>query len=247
MGGRTTKARRYDTASMSSTAPTSLPIQLPPRPQWSQIDTVLLDMDGTLLDLQFDNYFWLQLVPERFADRYSMTLEAARLELTPRFAARQGTLDWYCTAFWSRDLGLDIAVLKHEICERVEYLPGAERFLAEMRHRKLRTALLTNAHRDALRVKDARSGLTCYFDVVISSHDYGVPKESAEFWHRAQAQVGFDPSRSLFVDDSLAVLRAARTHGIAQVFAISHPDSGGVPREVTEFPAVARLADLLGS
>ncbi|WP_442958351.1 GMP/IMP nucleotidase [Povalibacter sp.] len=222
-----------------------MPVQPAQRPRWSQIDTVLLDMDGTLLDLQFDNYFWLQLVPERFAQRHALTLEAARQALTPRFAARQGTLDWYCTDFWSRDLGLDIAALKHEVRERVEYLPGAEGFLAEMRRRRLRTALLTNAHRDALRVKDVQSGLTRYFDVVVSSHDYGAPKESAEFWRRAQAEVGFDPSRSLFVDDSLAVLRAARAHGIAQVYAITHPDSGGGRREVTEFPAVPRVADLL--
>ncbi|MET0536008.1 MAG: HAD-IA family hydrolase, partial [Steroidobacter sp.] len=142
-------------------------------------------------------------------------------------------------------LGLDIAGLKHEVRERVDYLPGADRFLTEMRRRQLRTALLTNAHRDALRVKDAQSGLTRYFDIVVSSHDFGVPKESAEFWRQAQARVAFDPSRSLFVDDSLAVLRAARTHGIAQVFAISNPDSGSAPREVTEFPAVAGVADLL--
>jgi HAD superfamily hydrolase (TIGR01509 family) len=229
-----------------STASTSLANPSRPLgPRWSQIDTVLLDMDGTLLDLQFDNYFWLQLIPERFAERHALTLEAARQELTPRFAARQGTLDWYCTDFWSRDLGLDIARLKHEVRERVGYLPGAEEFLAEMRRRRLRTALLTNAHRDALRVKDAQSGLTRYFDVVVSSHDYGVPKESAEFWRQAQVRVGFDPSRSLFVDDSLAVLRAARTHGIAQVFAISSPDSGSAPREVSEFPAVPGIADLL--
>ena len=36
------------------------------RPDWRAIDTVLLDMDGTLLDLRFDNYFWLELVPRKY-------------------------------------------------------------------------------------------------------------------------------------------------------------------------------------
>ena len=202
-------------------------------------------MDGTVLDLEFDNYFWLQLVPERFARRHDLTLDAARQQLAPRFAAHQGTLNWYCTDFWSRDLGIDIAELKHEVRERVCYLPGAELFLSEVRRRGLRTALLTNAHRDALRVKDAQTGVSRHFDVIVSSHDYGVPKESAEFWVRAQQQVGFDPARSVFVDDSLAVLRAAHAHGIAQVFAISRPDSARELRQVTEFASVAALIDLL--
>ena len=231
---------------LMNTAPISFPIHSSAqRPQWQRIDTVLLDMDGTLLDLQFDNYFWLHLVPERFALRHSLTLDAARQELTPRFAARQGTLDWYCTDFWSRDLGLDIAALKREASSRICYLPGAEAFLAEIRRRGLRMALLTNAHRDALEIKDSQTGITQHFDAVVSSHQYGVPKESAAFWVKAQEQLGFDPARSLFVDDSIAVLRAARSHGVGQIFAISRPDSAIEQREIDEFPAVASIADLL--
>src|SRR5665213_3638303 len=62
---------------------------------WRQIDTVLLDLDGTVLDLAFDNHFWRQRVPEAFAQRRAITLAQARAELRPRFAAREGTLDWY--------------------------------------------------------------------------------------------------------------------------------------------------------
>lgn len=220
-----------------------------PRPLWDQVDIVLLDMDGTLLDLRFDNYFWLELVPERFAQRHRLTLDAARHELTPRFVAKQGTLDWYCTDFWSRELDLDIAGLKREISARVGFLPGAEQFLVRLRQharqRGMRTVLMTNAHRDSLDIKAGRTNLTSYFDAVVSSHQYGVPKEAPEFWTRAQAELQFDPARALFVDDSLAVLRAARQHGIAQIFAISKPDSAQEQRQIAEFPAVAAIIDLL--
>lgn len=234
---------------LMSPAPASLPLHNFARPQWARVDVVLLDMDGTLLDLQFDNYFWLQLVPERYALRHSLTLDAARAELTPRFVARQGTLDWYCTDYWSRELKLDIAGLKHEIRERVSFLPRAEQFLVALRQqgqkRGIRIVLLTNAHRDSLSIKEQQTNLTRHFDAVISSHQYGFPKETQQFWRKAQEELNFDPARSLFVDDSLAVLRAARQHGIAQIFAISKPDSAQDQRQVPEFPAVPAIADLL--
>jgi putative hydrolase of the HAD superfamily len=216
-------------------------------PRWAEIDTVLLDMDGTLLDLRFDNYFWLELIPERYAVRHGLTLDQAREMLAPRFAARRGTLDWYCTDFWSRELSLDIAGLKHEVRDQVRFLRGAEEFLQELRTHRVRTVLVTNAHRDALAIKAAQTGLTRYFDAIVSSHEYGVPKEHPEFWLKLEAELDFDPARSLFVDDSLAVLTAARRHGIGQIFAIARPDSTLGPREIAEFDYVEAVFELLES
>jgi putative hydrolase of the HAD superfamily len=215
------------------------------RPAWDRIDTVLLDMDGTLLDLDFDNYFWLQLVPERFALQHGLPLEEARAALAPRFAAKQGTLDWYCTDYWSRELALDIAGLKHELRNRVRFLPGAEAFLRALRVRGVRSILVTNAHFDSLRIKARQTALAKFLDVMVSSHQYGAPKEHATFWDRLHAEHPFDLQRTLFIDDSLAVLRAARAYGIGQVFAVARPDSTQPARVVTEFPAIAGVAELL--
>lgn len=215
-------------------------------PRWQAIDTVLLDMDGTLLDLRFDNYFWLDLVPERYAVKHGLTLDEAREVLRPMFADRQGTLDWYCTDFWTRALSLDIAGMKHEVREHVRFLPGAEEFLRALREKSVRIALVTNAHRDSLKVKATQTGLLNYFDVVFSSHSFGVPKEHPSFWQQLETALGFDPRRTLFVDDSHSVLRAAQKHGIAHIFAISKPDSGMDKREVTEFMSVEAVSHLLG-
>jgi len=216
-------------------------------PSWQAIDTVLLDMDGTLLDLRFDNYFWLDLVPERYAVKHGLTLEEAREVLRPMFADRQGTLDWYCTDFWTRALSLDIAGMKHEVREHVRFLPGAEDFLRALREKSVRIALVTNAHRDSLKVKATQTGLLNYFDVVFSSHSFGVPKEHPSFWQQLETALAFDPRRTLFVDDSHSVLRAAQKHGIAHIFAISKPDSGMDKREVTEFMSVEAVGHLLGA
>jgi 5'-nucleotidase len=213
--------------------------------RWADIDTVLLDMDGTLLDLRFDNYFWLELIPQRYAQQRRLTLEGARAELTPKFAAHHGTLNWYCTDFWSRELDLDIAQLKCEVGNQVRFLDGALEFLTTLRGWGKRLVLVTNAHRDSLHVKAGRTELSSYFDRVTSSHDYGAPKEHAQFWTTLSKEFSFDRRRTLFVDDSLAVLRAAQAHGIEHLVTITQPDSTLPPRAVDEFPAVRGVWELL--
>jgi 5'-nucleotidase len=215
------------------------------RPDWSRIDWVLLDMDGTLLDLNFDNYFWLELIPQRYAHRHGLSIAEARQRLTPQFAAKQGTLDWYCTDYWTRELQLDIAELKREVRDRVRFLHGAEDFLTKLRARPARLALVTNAHQNSLAVKAQQTGLLRYFDAVVSSHRFGAPKEEVHFWEQLRQELRFDPARCLFVDDSLAVLRTARDFGIGQIFAVSRPDSTGPVRKITEFEFIEAVHHLL--
>src|SRR5690349_18625726 len=126
---------------------------------WSSIDTVLVDMDGTLLDLNFDTFFWREVVPERYARKHGLTVPAAQESLAPRFEAKVGTLEWYCLDHWARDLGLDLKALKREHCERIRFLPGAREFLASVRVRGKRLSIVTNAHRDTFAVKAERTGI----------------------------------------------------------------------------------------
>jgi 5'-nucleotidase len=214
-------------------------------PDWSSIEIVLLDMDGTLLDLRFDNHFWLEVIPHRYAERHQMSVERAREVLNPRFAAKHGTLDWYCIDFWTQELSLDVAELKRELRENVRFLPGAETFLQFLKARGVRTALVTNAHHESLAVKAKQTDLTKYFDHVISSHQYGYPKEHSQFWECLRADLRFEPASALFVDDSLAVLRAARRYGIGHIFGITHPDSTQEGRIIEEFPAVRAVVELV--
>jgi putative hydrolase of the HAD superfamily len=213
--------------------------------QWSRIDTVLLDLDGTLLDLAFDNHFWRQRVPEAFAQRRAITLAQARAELKPRFAAREGTLDWYCVEYWSRELALDIRALKQEASHRIGWLPGAREFLERVRALGKRLVLITNAHPMALAIKDARTEVISYFDAGFSSHRFGAPKEDPQFWRELAKVENFDPARSLFVDDSGNVLRAAREAGVGLIYAVRMPDSSCAARTHEEFPAVDAVAELL--
>jgi 5'-nucleotidase len=214
--------------------------------EWTCIDHVLLDLDGTLLDLDFDNHFWQVLVPQVWGATRGLDLVAAQRILQPRFAACAGTLPWYSTEYWSAELGLDVAALKREDAGRIRWLPGAQRFLAAARARGKRLVLLTNAHPDALAIKHERTGVLDHFHASFSSHDLGSPKEDPQFWQVLARRERFDPARSLFVDDSAAVLRAARAAGIGVIRAIRRPDSAGTGHAHEEFRAVDALAELLG-
>jgi 5'-nucleotidase len=213
--------------------------------QWASIDHVLLDLDGTLLDLDFDNHFWQVLVPRVWGAARGLMEADARAALQPRFAACTGTLAWYSTEYWSRELGLDIAALKREDAARIRWLPGAQRFLAEARTRGKHLVLLTNAHPESLAIKHERTGVLAHFHHSYSSHSLGAPKEDARFWQALRRALPHEPGRCLFADDSATVLRAAHQAGIGLVRAIRRPDTVRQAHAHEEFTAIDALLDLL--
>ncbi|MBC8997530.1 GMP/IMP nucleotidase [Pseudomonas sp. N40(2020)] len=212
---------------------------------WSDIDTVLLDMDGTLLDLHFDNHFWLEHLPQRYADLHGISRAMAEMELQPLFERHAGQLQWYCLDFWSTELKLSVRELKQETAHLIALRPDADTFLAAIKRAGKRVIMITNAHRDSLSLKLERIELAPYFERLISSHDYGYPKENPQFWDALQTDIGFDPARSLFIDDTLPILRSARDFGVAHLLAVKEPDSRKGPKDTAEFAAVEDYRDLI--
>jgi len=209
------------------------------------VDTLLLDLDGTLLDLAYDTHFWLEILPEHYGAAHGLTADEARAQILPRMRAWEGTLPWYCVEHWSRELDFDVVALKHRFPERIAWLPGAREFLVRQRALGRRLVLATNSHPATLALKDERTQLRQYLDAVHSSHEFGAPKEDPAFWRGFRAEVRFDPLRTAFLDDNLTVLRAGRDAGIAHPIAITDPDSSrprrGPPPDFDWVEAVARL------
>ncbi len=198
---------------------------------WTKLDTVFLDMDGTLLDLHFDNHFWLDHLPRRYAEHNQLSPEQARAKILPMIQAQRGSLNWYCTDYWSEQLNLDITRLKAEVGERIAFRPHAREFLARLRQCGLRTVIVTNCHPDPLALKFRHTGLDQLVDDVVSSHRLGKPKEDFSFWHDLQAIQPHQPDTTLMVDDSFPVLDSAIAAGIGQALAILAPDSQQPDRE----------------
>ncbi len=205
---------------------------------WNEIDTVLLDMDGTLLDLHFDSHFWLEYLPACYAHHHGQSIDWAKAEIYGIMNARRGQLEWYCLDYWTRELGLPVAKLKRDVAHLISLRPDAESFLEALQRSRRQVILITNAHRDALSLKLERVELRTYFQRLISSHDFGFPKEAQAFWVALQGEVPFDPERTLFIDDSLDILRSAGRYGVKHLLAVRKPDSKQPERDTQEFDAV---------
>lgn len=215
------------------------------QPDWHTIDTVLLDMDGTLLDLRFDNHFWQEHLPRRYAEHHGRDHAEVSAELKARFKVHEGTLPWYSVDFWCDELGLDLMTLKHEVAHLIDIHPGVVDFLTAARQANKRVLLVTNAHHKSLTLKMARTGLSVHFDAMITSHELGLAKEDVAFWDRLRAVHPFDPGRTLLVDDTISVLDSAHRYGIAELRAIARPDTQQPVRAPTRYAALNTFHDLL--
>ena len=213
---------------------------------WENITWVLLDMDGTLLDKHYDDYFWETLVPQEYARRRGLTLAAAQDEVYTRYQREEGTLQWCDLDFWTRELELDIPALKESIRHLIEVHPDTEDFLKFLGELNKRVVLVTNAHWKTLDLKMNHVGLLSYFAEVISAFDLGVPKEDLRFWEILRERLHFDPSQAVLVDDNADVLATARTYGIQHLLFKAKSSSQLPPEPHPDFATIESFHELMG-
>lgn len=205
---------------------------------WQDVDTVLLDMDGTLLDLAFDREFWQQLVPATLSQQHQIPLAEALALLHTAYHEQQYTLNWYCIDYWSDRLKLDIRALTEAHGPNARLRQDTIPFLNALKAQGKRRILLTNAHPHNLEVKLAHTGLDKYLDLLLSTHTFGYPKEERELWQAVARHTGLNAESTLFIDDSELILDAAAQYGIRYCFGVSNPDSALPDKDYERHPAL---------
>jgi GMP/IMP 5'-nucleotidase len=216
-----------------------------PSLDWDRIDDVLLDMDGTLLDRHFDNFFFEEELPRRYAAMQGLSFEAAHDRLMAMYRSVEGELAWTDLHYWTKRVGIDVVAMHKELDYMIGFLPGAEAFLRELRARGKRIIVLTNAHQAGVAVKSAKTGLDRYVDRIVDAFEVGYLKMRPEYWPACQQLVEFNPTRSLYVDDDESCLGAARQFGIAGIVHSAKSSSKLPPIHSSRFTSVEQLSQLV--
>jgi GMP/IMP 5'-nucleotidase len=205
---------------------------------WNGIDTILLDLDGTLLDRAFDDHFYFEVLPGRYAEANGLSLDIARERLVGLYRAVEGELDWTDLDYWSRTLGLDVAAIKASARHGIRLHPDTLAFLTFLRDRKVPAHLVTNAHPKSLAIKMAMTGLEPYFKQIVTAFDVGCLKLKPDYWVRSQLLLGFDPASTLYIDDDEAALASADTYGIKHLYLRSTPSSALPSQPSAVYPSI---------
>lgn len=216
-------------------------------PDWNSIDTVLLDMDGTLLDRHFDDHFWLEHVPRTYARKFDLPLDKTKEQLYSLFRSQERTLNWTDLDYWSDRLKLDIPLLKQEIDHLIAVHPFVIEFLLFLRHLGKSAWLVTNAHSKTLELKMRKTRLGPYFTGIVSAHDVGLPKEDVRFWGELQRFISYDPSRTMLGEDSETNLGTAREYGIRHLVFVSRSSSSLSPVPSPDYLSINYFSELIPS
>lgn len=214
---------------------------------WHKIETVLLDMDGTLLDLHFDTHFWVEHIPKKLAEKTGKSVEECTEDMKGALAEVYGQIQWYCLDYWQERLDIDIMQAKRELAHLIKMRDDCLPFLDALKASNRKVVLVTNAHPDSLSLKVERTQLDAHIDTLISTHQFGVSKESQGLWQQLHAHLNFDPATTLFVDDSERILDAAKAFGVAYTLGITNPDSQQADIDIKGHPYTNNYHDLLES
>ncbi len=212
---------------------------------WQEIDTLFLDIDGTLLDRNFDNVVWEELLPTRYGAASGLEIDEARESLDSHMRDVAHTLDYYRTDYWTEYTGVDVLKLHQKVTHLLRFRPGTRGFLDWVRRSKISSMLITNADRECFSLKDTYCRLSDEVETIVSCHDYGAPKESQAFWMSLNSEHTFDSERTLFIDDDQTVLAAAERYGIRHLLTISQPDSRRPSRDGLRFQSIDNLMELV--
>ncbi len=179
-----------------------------------KVKAVLFDLDGTVLQIDWDLGYEMKFVRE-FAARHHIIVEneginEAVAEVRFKLKKERDRKEYLRMLF----------ELEQEMIEKrgVELCPGAKEIVRRVKFARIKTAIVSNNfHEHAVMLLD-KYGLLEYFDQVICYDDVLAPKPSPEGILEALRRLKVKPQEALFVGDGRVTdLEAAQAAGVDAV------------------------------
>ena len=183
---------------------------------FKDIECLLIDMDGVILDNAYDNDFWQNQIPEVIADSKGIEFDDAKRLAIQIFNYKKNTKDWYDVDYWSNMLSIDIEAQKRseKSFSRISLYDGVIDTLSILKN-KTKMILITNAHRKTLNIKLEKYNLTPYFDEMVCAHELNYVKEDIQLWYMLRSKYRLDYEKTLLVEDTINNINVGLSAGIS--------------------------------
>ena len=183
---------------------------------FKDIECLLIDMDGVILDNAYDNDFWQNQIPEVIADSKGIAFDDAKRLAIQIFNYKKNTKDWYDVDYWSNMLNIDIEAQKRseKSFSRISLYDGVIDTLNVLKN-KTKMILITNAHRKTLNIKLEKYNLTPYFDEMVCAHELHYVKEDIQLWYMLRSKYRLDYEKTLLVEDTINNINVGLSAGIS--------------------------------
>jgi len=183
---------------------------------FKDIECLLIDMDGVILDNAYDNDFWQNQIPEVIADSKSIAFDDAKRLAIQIFNYKKNTKDWYDVDYWSNMLDIDIEAQKRseKSFSRISLYDGVIDTLSVLKN-KTKMILITNAHRKTLNIKLEKYNLNPYFDEMVCAHELNYVKEDIQLWYMLRSKYRLDYEKTLLIEDTINNINVGLSAGIS--------------------------------
>ena len=209
----------------------------------NSIDYILLDIDGVILDQDFDNKFWQDFVPNEYAIKNKLDIKRAKLLFQKESDKTKGSIDWYDLHYWEKKFDLDLIAIAKNYADEISLLPKSLETIKKLKKTK-KIIYLTNCDPRLVRVKDEVCNFLQYADGWLSSIEINSIKENIWYWRHAVQTFQLIPHRCLFVDDNYEIVMQAKNAGISSLHAIQ-PTKSINDKLVLKKGSINRISDLV--
>ena len=213
--------------------------------KFNSTTAILSDLDGVILDLNYDMKFWQDWLPDALALSSGKTRSEIKAELVAMMKNQEASLNWYDLNYWDEYFKVDCLEIIKAQEERCSFLDGSVDALNKFAALPNPKYILTNGDPRLFDFKSESANFLDYFDSHLCSMQVGYAKEQKEFWSLASQYLKLDLKNSIFIDDNFKVVTSAVKAGVGQVYWINKGRSKVLSNGVITYPTLAELVSAI--